>query len=83
VDVNYLLPRHLGAGLLWGRGSSLGLLGGSSLHHVGGHDLVLFVVVTLARVVIIEVVIFVVVIGHVVVACVVSSPSICFGLSIF
>ncbi len=36
VDVNDVLPRRLGAGLLWGSGGGLVLLGGGSLCHVGG-----------------------------------------------
>ncbi len=72
VNVDYLLPRYLGAGLLWGRGSGLGILGGGSLCHVGGHVLVDFVVVILACIVIIEViVVIVIVVGHVIIACVV------------
>ncbi len=70
VNVNYLLPHRLGTGLLWGRGSGLGLLGGGSLHHVGGHVLVALVVVVLACFVIVEVVVNVIVVGRVIITCV-------------
>jgi hypothetical protein len=69
VNVDYVLPLCIGAGLLWGRGSGLGLLGGGSLGHVRG--LVLVVVVIVDLVIIIKVIIIVViVVGHVVDACI-------------
>ncbi len=73
ANVDYLLPHCLGAGLLQSRGSGLGLLGGNSLHHVGGQVPVFFVVNVLARVVVVEVDVIIVIVGHVVIACVVPT----------
>ncbi len=69
VDVNYILPSCLGTGLLWGRGTGLGLLGGGSLCHVGGLVLIVVVVIVVDRVVVAKVV--VVVVGCVVNACII------------
>jgi hypothetical protein len=62
ADVDYLLPRCLDAGFLWGRGSGLGLLGGGSLRHFGGHVLVFSIVVVLACIVVVKVVIVIIVV---------------------
>ncbi len=71
VSVNYVIPHRLGASLLWGRGSGLGLLGGGSLCHVGGLVFVDFIVVIVNCIVVLVVVVVVIVVGLVVDACIV------------
>ena len=72
VNVDDVLPRHLGTGLVWSSGSGLVLLGGGSLCHVWLLVLVYFVVVVVDCVVFVDVIaIVLVVVGCVINACIV------------